>query len=211
MSNNHLTASLAAVALAGAALLTGCGSQGASADDPKPVANVSTSAPANPTAAKTPETPADIELAPGAAGPVKVGMSKAEVAATGVFDADVDSGIDGCPVHALVWKKKFGDTLDVEALENGEVASIGVRKPGPKTSSGLQIGSTYAEVLAANPGAKAVEAGYGQAGILVQDAKTGGWIGFLFNAELKDVKRTDKVSFIEITQGEKPSLMRDGC
>lgn len=206
MSTKHLATAIAAVALASATLLAGCGSQ--DSHDAKPVATVSSTAPGNPS---TPGTPTDIELAPGSAGPVKVGMSKTEVAATGVFDTDVDSGVEGCPAQALVWKKEFDDTLDVQALENGAVASIGVHKSGPKTASGLQVGSTYADVLAANPGAKAVEAGYGQTGILVHDATSGGWIGYLFDADLKDVKNTDKVSFIEITHGEKPSLMRDGC
>jgi hypothetical protein len=210
MSKKNLTVALVAAALAGTALFTGCGSKDPDTDA-TPNAAVTTSGDPTPSAPTTPETPADIELGAGSAGPVKVGMSKAEVTAIGVFDADVASGVDGCPVHALVWKKKFGDTLDVQALKDGSVASIGVRKPGPKTASGLQIGSSYADVLAANPGAKAVEAGYGQTGILVHDTATDGWIGYLFDAELKDVKDTDTVSFIEITQGKAPGLMRDGC
>lgn len=217
MKKQKIVALALATTLAGGlGALTACGSDGTT-NDAKPNASVSSPAeespatPETPTASATPDSPADLTLAPGAAGPVRVGMSKAEVAATGLFGNDTATGVEGCPVHGLTWIKPFSDTFDVQALKNGEVASIGVRKAGPTTASGLGIGSTLAEVLAANAGAKTVEAGYGQTGVLVRDAATNGWIGFLFDADLKDVKNTDPVSFIELTEGEKPSLMRDGC
>lgn len=196
MSTKQFTVALVAAVLAGSALLTGCGSNDS---DAAPVASIGTPG------------PADLQLAAGSAGPVKVGMTKAQAAATRVFDTDVADPTDGCPVHALLWKKQYGDALDVQALKNGEVASIGVRKAGPKTADGLQVGSSYADVLASNPGARVVAAGYGQAGVLVHDTANDGWIGYLFDAKPAKVAKTTKVSFIEITRGEKPSLMRDGC
>lgn len=156
-------------------------------------------------------SPADLTLSAGAAGPVNVGMSKADAVATGLFDVDLDPTVEGCTGQQLAWKETLGSTFDVQTLGNGEVASIGVRAAGPKTASGLGVGSTYAEVLAAVSDGAAIEAGYGQSGVLDFDAETGGWIGYLFNPDLEDLEQSHRVSFIEITQGERPSLMRDGC
>ncbi len=53
------------------------------------------------------------------------------------------------------------------------------------------------------------EAGYGQTGLFVSEGA--GWIGFLFNAKPDAVAATDTVTFVEVTRGAKPGLMRDGC
>lgn len=219
MKKTQIVGALIAIAISGGTgVLAGCGST----DSPESSAQAQTSAtPATSTpATPAPATPASstvatkpgpaVVLAPGQAGPVKVGMSKAEASATGLFDVDVDVDVAGCPVRPLTWKQAYSDALDVQTLKNGEVASIGVRGQGPKTQAGLGIGSSLAEVFAQYPRAKTVAAGYGQTGVLVQGSNEG-WIGFLFNPEPQDVKSTSKVSFIELTSGEKPSLIRDGC
>ncbi|MET0931358.1 MAG: hypothetical protein ABWX74_17690, partial [Aeromicrobium sp.] len=56
-----------------------------------------------------------------------------------------------------------------------------------------------------------VEAGYDQSGMFDFDDEDGGWIGYLFNATIDDLQDSDQVSFIEVTKGTQPSLMRDGC
>jgi hypothetical protein len=208
MNKIKLAGVLLATTLAfGTGVLTACGT----ADDAK--AQTGTSATADPTInhPETPTSPADLELSAGTAGPITVGMTKTEAAATGLFATDVASGVDGCKVHELAWTKPFDGTFDVQALRDGTVASIGVHKAGPKTDDGVGVGSSYADVLAAHPGAKAVEAGYGQTGVLVHDDATDGWIGYLFNAQVQSIADNDTVTFIELTNGEKPSLMRDGC
>lgn len=202
---------LAATLAGGLGALAGCGSADDAPAAAQPNAAVTTSAAPTTAAApsSTPDAPEDLVLAPGAAGPVKVGISKAALAATGLFEV-VPPATEGCN-PSLSWVAPYADTFDVQVKKNGELASIGVRESGPTTESGLGVGSTLAEVLAANPGSKAVEAGYGQTGVLVKDSATDGWIGYLFDAAPKDVENNDKVSFIELTEGEKPSLMRDGC
>lgn len=214
MKKQQLVALALATTLAGGlGTLAGCGSADDTGTGAQPNAAVST-----PAAPATTQTPApstaldsvdDLVLSPGAVGPVKVGMTKAELTATKLFEV-VPPAAEGCN-PALAWVAPFAGTFDVQVKKNGELASIGVLKAGPTTGSGLGVGSTLADVLAANTGAKTVEAGYGQTGVRVYDSATKGWIGYLFDVELKDAKSTDKVTFIELTEGEQPSLMRDGC
>jgi hypothetical protein len=156
--------------------------------------------------------PGDVlELAPGAVGPVRVGMSKSEALATGYFVADVPSPAEGCPDRELSWKDEYVNTYDVQTLGNGEITSIGVRGEGIVTADGIGPGSTLDEVRAQYPDEELVEAGYGQSGIRFFDPQDGGWIGFLFEEPVDSVQGSDEVFFVEVTQGAEPSLMRDGC
>jgi hypothetical protein len=139
---------------------------------------------------------------------VSAGITKDEAVATGLFDADVD-GVEGCTFE-LQWKKEFKG-VDVLTLENGTVSSLGVTAGGPKTSEGVGVGSTLAEVKAAYPELSAVEAaGFDQAGAFhtVGDDH----IGFLFgDATPTKIIDASKVSFMEVTTGKKPELIRSGC
>lgn len=216
MNTKRIVGAIVAVIVAGtvgvlANLLT---TNDGSTAETKP--GTSTSEPATPTpspaATPTASLPEDLVLSAGAAGPVKAGMDKAAAVATGLLIANEQVPVEGCPVPPLSWKASFAKTFDVQTLGNGEVASIGVHRPGPTTASGLGVGSTYAEVLAAvEDGTAAVEAGYGQSGVREYDPNTGGWIGYLFDAALDDLDASDQVTFIEITKGGEPGLMRDGC
>ena len=194
---------LAVVIAAGLGVLANTAFNGANAADATGTARTSTA----PSAA--PSTGSDIVLAPGSAGPVTVGMTKHRALDTGLFHNDVPAIVDGCPSLPLVWKAPFDAALDVQTLPDGEVASIGVRAEGPATAEGLGVGSTYAAVQARYAGAKAVPAGYGQSGVLVQDGDA--WIGFLFDTTADLVTPDTEVTFVEVTEGEAPSLMRDGC
>jgi hypothetical protein len=158
-----------------------------------------------------PTAPADFVIAPGAVGPVSAGMSKTEALATGLFDADVAASVDGCPTVPLTWKKPYSDVLDVQTVGNGEIVSIGVRAEGPTTDDGLGIGSLFADVQAGVEDDTPVDAGYGQSGLFDFDAETGRWIGYLFDAPADEVEAGDPVTFVEVTKGSQPSLMRDGC
>lgn len=157
------------------------------------------------------DAPDELIITPGAVGPVKAGMSKADALATGYFVADVAAPVDGCPARPLSWKDEYVNTYDVQTLGNGEIASIGVFGDGVLTDQGVGVGSTYDEVSAAYPDETLVEAGYVQSGIRVFDRQDGGWVGFLFDTTTARIKGSDKVTFVEVTQGGEPSLMRDGC
>jgi hypothetical protein len=195
-------------------------------DDPKdkPTASASTTA-TTPAPDKTetvapvktntaPATPvlqpaASLRILPGQVGPVKVGMSKAEAYATGYLDKDVPS--KNCDsVDRLVWKDAYKPYFDMFTLDDGEVSAIGIFKPGPRTRSGLQIGSTYASVKAVlGEDSSPMEAGYSQTGLMVNEGDS--WIGFLFDGQPDTVAESAPVVFIEVTRGRLPDLLRDGC
>ncbi len=147
----------------------------------------------------------------GAVGPVRAGMSKAEALATGYFVADVAAPADGCPARPLSWKDEYVNTYDVQTLGNGQITSLGIFGDGVLTDRGVGVGSTYEEVAAAYPDSPLVEAGYLQAGLRVFDKQNGGWVGFLFDTTTDAITSSDEVTFVEVTQGGEPSLMRDGC
>lgn len=149
-----------------------------------------------------------LRIVAGAVGPVQVGMSKKAAYATGYFDADVP--VPGCDrVDDLVWKSGYKDQLDVLTNDDGSVQSIGIWGSAPRTRSGLGVGSTYESVIGVIGEVEPEDAGYGQTGVYVSEGD--GWIGFLFNPAPGDISPTDTVSFIEVTSGAKPGLIRDGC
>ncbi len=150
-------------------------------------------------------------LAPGSFGPVSVGMSKEDAIATGLLEAGTEAPVEGCPVPPLLWKAPYDEQLDVQVTEQGKIASIGTWKgAGIKTTAGIGLGSTLAEVQDAYPDASAPkESGYGQSGVIVTDGDK--HIGFLFNPPPAELKESDTVTFIEVTRGNEPALMRDGC
>lgn len=153
----------------------------------------------------------ELTLGPGVVGPITAGMSKSEALATGYFVADVAGPAEGCLVLPLAWKDAYAETFDVHTLDNGEIVSIGVRGDSVTTGDGIGVGSTYDEVAAQYPDESLVEAGYGQSGLRFFDRENGGWIGFLFDAPPNDIERSAPVTFVEVTKGVEPSLMRDGC
>jgi hypothetical protein len=150
-------------------------------------------------------------LAPGRAGPVEVGMSTRAALATGFLDADVPGTTDGCPDLPLAWKPALADTFDVQTLGNGEISSIGVRGTGPRTTAGLGVGSTAAEVRRVVDEDTAQDAGFGQSALFEYDGQTGRWIGYLFDASPDRLRDSDVVSFVELTKGVQPELVRSGC
>ncbi|GAA3517726.1 hypothetical protein GCM10022234_11440 [Aeromicrobium panaciterrae] len=193
-------------------------------DNAKPNATASTTA-TTPAPDKVSESPAtqtvappaapvlqpasSLRILPGQVGPVKVGMTKAEAYATGYFDKDVQS--KNCDaVERLQWKPAYQGTFDIFTLDDGEVSAMGIFKAGPRTRSGLQIGSTYKAVKdVLGEESQPMEAGYSQTGLFVNEGDS--WIGFLFDGDPDTISDNAKVVFIEVTRGRLPDLMRDGC
>jgi len=182
----------------------------------------------SPTAPATSQTPtpeptadakssADLELAPGRVGPADVGMTKASAIATGLFDADVDRGEDeACGgVQLLAWKERFKG-VDVLTDDQGTIVSMGIGSAdGPRTKDGFGVGTRFGELIEVYGGDLSAPeaAGYGQVGVYVQDDDA--WLGYLFG-KADSVEKLDndpglEVTFVEVTRGDKPGLMRDGC
>ena len=192
-------------------VLSACGSD----DSPEPAASPSPqpSATPEPTDASPTEpapTPANLVVVPGAIGPVRADMSKAEALKTGFFNADVPPPVEGCDPFPLRWKKKFKG-VDVLTRDDGSIASLGAFEGGPKTSKGIGYGSTLAQVIKAYPNlSPVVDAAFGQAG--AYEFQGDEFIGFLFGEEtVSSIKQSSKVTFMEVTVGDKPEMMRSGC
>lgn len=149
-----------------------------------------------------------LRIIPGAVGPVQAGMTKSVAYATGYFDADVP--VPACNrTDDLVWKAGYSEQLDVSTRDDGSVSAIGIRGSGPRTRSGLGVGSTYESVQAVLGDVPPELAGFNQTGLFVSEGN--GWIGFLLNTTPDAVTATDTVTFIEVTSGERPGLTRSGC
>jgi hypothetical protein len=197
-------------------LTAACGDKkdGATAD-PTTATTAATTPPTTPTPATSttsaPPVPAPLLVSPGKVGAAEVGMTKAQAVATGLFDADVNTGDDGClAVVPLRWKKSFGTSVDVLLNKSQRISSMGIMKGGPKTTTGIAVGSTLAQVKAAYPAVTSVvSAGFDQSGNFV--AAGDRWLGFLYNEKPGAITGSSKVTFMEVTNGAKPDLIRDGC
>jgi hypothetical protein len=197
-----------AIALVAVLLVAGCSTD----DGPKkPEATTASPTPApTPSATATAVAPDDLVVELGAVGPARAGMSKADALKTGLFDADVPPPVEGCPNFPLKWKKQYKG-VDVLTRDDGSISSVGVFKGGPKTAKGIGYGSTLDDLTKAYPNlSPVVDAGFNQAGAYEFSDDT--FIGFLFgDATVSSIKGSSKITFIEVTAGDKPDLIRDGC
>ena len=207
---------VAAVALLFLLPLAACGD-----DEPDtsgtPTTTATSAAPTTTVPTADAASSADLELGPGRVGPVEVGMTKAQAVATGLFDADVDRGEgETCGgVQPLLWKDRFKG-VDVLTDDQGTIVSMGVTSAGgPRTKEGFGVGTRFGELIEVYGGDLGAPeaAGYGQVGVYVQDDDA--WLGYLFG-DADSVEKLDndpglEVTFVEVTRGDKPGLMRDGC
>lgn len=159
--------------------------------------------------------PGDVRIAPGRFDTVRIGDSLESAAESGYFVLDVKT--PGCGTRAIWPTKSWRRSIDVyQGFEDetiGTVGTIGVTGDGISTREGVGIGATVADL----------EAAYGERLIgprrndlsqwsyFIRTNRR--WLGFLTDASARDGKPTSdaEVTFIEITQGRRPGLYRDGC
>lgn len=194
--------------LASVLLVAAMGFAGCTAKTPKPAEETTRPAPSPTQTVTEPLTLESLILAPGAVGPVTIGMSEDEAMETGLFEPIDMADYELCPPPAQIqWKPDF-EGLDVFAHE-GTILSLGVFSPGPHTVEGIAVGSTMAQVREVYGDVTEVSLGYDQTGIQIQDGDK--WIGFLFDEPIGSTTSDSLVRFIEVTTGDKPALIRDGC
>ena len=86
-----------------------------------------------------------------------------------------------------------------------------ISPPRTKTAKGIGVGSSLGALRSAygDQLSPAVDAGFDQAGVYL--AEDDQWLGFLFDTKRDAITDNSKITFMEVTRGEKPALIRDGC
>jgi hypothetical protein len=186
-------AAIAVLLLAGA-----CGSD-TPADEPSPTESPAASEPAA----------EELVAAPGAIGPVQVGMTIDEANATGLFEPREVADDDPCKDEygPIQWKAPNTEALMVD-VEGGKISLLGIREDTVKTAKGVGVGSTWADVKAAYPDAKVEESQADGSTVFRQDGEK--YLGLAFIELPDDVKNSSKVVFMEAA-GEKSAVYLSGC
>ena len=186
---------MAVLLLAGA-----CGGSDTPADDPTPTESPAASVPAA----------EELVAAPGAIGPVQVGMTVDEANATGLFEPREVADDDPCKDEygPIQWKAPNTEALMVD-VEDDKISLLGIRDT-VKTAKGVGIGSTWADVKAAYPDAKVEESqALGGSTIYLRDGEK--WLGMGFSHEPDKFQDSTKVDFMEVASGSKPAVALSGC
>ncbi|GAA3536617.1 hypothetical protein AFL01nite_11190 [Aeromicrobium flavum] len=149
------------------------------------------------------------DVVPGAIEPILVGTPVDDAVATGLVERD-DSG-KVCEGTRYVWAGDLADGFDLQVRPDGTIASLGMRKDGAETAQGISVGNSYGFLRRAYGTALSdpEEAGYSQTGLFVREGSR--WIGFLFDENPERLSDGARITMVEVTEGDKPSLMRDGC
>ena len=186
-------AAIAVLLLAGA-----CGSD-TPAEEPTPTESPAASEPAA----------EELVAAPGAVGPVQVGMTLDEANATGLFEPREVADDDPCKDEygPIQWKAPNTETLMVD-VKDDKISRLGIRDT-VKTAKGVGAGSTLADVEAAYPDAKIEDSVALGSTIYRTDGEK--WLGMGFEETPDEIKDDSKVLFMEATLGEKPPTYLSGC
>jgi hypothetical protein len=167
-----------------------------------------------PTATQAPSAsePAEEKLAaaPGAIGPVQVGMTVDEANATGLFEPRDVPEDDPCKeaYASIQWKAPNTDALMVAVDQDDRIALLGIRG-SVKTAEGVGVGSTLADVKAAYTDAKVEDSQADGSTIYRQDGEK--WLAIAFVETPDEIKDSSKVVFMEAASGEKPAAYLSGC
>jgi len=191
-------AAITVLLLAGA-----CGGSDSPKDEPAPTTSPSASEPAA----------EELVAAPGAIGPVQVGMTVDEANATGFFEPRETPDDDPCKdaYGPIQWKAPNTENLmvgvDTGGADKDTITVMGIRE-SVKTAKGIGVGSTLADVKAAYPDAKVEDSQALGSTIYRQDGEK--WLGFGFVETPDEIKDDSKLVFMEVAL-EKPTVYLSGC
>lgn len=148
---------------------------------------------------------------PGTFEPVRVGDNVDKYVAAGYLVADIkrESICDG---NYWKWAGQLSEGLDVVANNEGVIGSLGMQRDGLETAEGISIGNTL-QALRDTYGKELSEPqanDYGLAGVFLQ-GNGDGWLGFGFEVAPDKLKPTSRVTFMEVSKGRQPGMLRDGC
>lgn len=149
-------------------------------------------------------------VVPGAFEPVPVGAEIQVPIDAGFMERDPKRE-QSCEGTFWKWKGQLAEGLDVIVGADQRITALGMSKPGLETVEGISIGNSFAAVDKTYAGRLEgpVRMEYGQAGVFLRDGDK--WIGFGFDNEPGRLTDDSRVAFIEVTQGARPGLLRDGC
>ncbi|MGI9085810.1 MAG: hypothetical protein ACR2FE_11065 [Aeromicrobium sp.] len=151
----------------------------------------------------------ELVAAPGAIGPALAGMTVEEANATGLFEPREEVADDPCKDEnpPIQWKAPNTETLTVR-VKGDTISSLGVRD-GVETAKGIGVGSTYGDVKAAYPDAKAEPSQALGSTVYRQDGDK--WLGMGFDEDPDNVEDASKLLYMEVSVGEKPATFLSGC
>lgn len=149
---------------------------------------------------------------PGRIGPIEVGMSVTDAAATGFLRRDLSLN-EVCNGTRHYWTASWGEGIEIlsSGRDTGTITSIGLSLPEAETAEGVTIGSTYADLKQAY-GEDLIDVspeGVDPRGVFLRDGQR--YIGFKFARGAGGVTDASKVTFIEMTRDRLPSLDRSLC
>jgi hypothetical protein len=149
-------------------------------------------------------------VVPGAFEPVRVGMSIQQAVDTGFMERDPQRE-QACEGTFWKWKGQWSAGLDVLVGADKQISSLGMSKDGLETPEGISIGNSYGAVdkTYGDRLEGPVRMDYGQAGVFLRDGDN--WLGFGFDNKPGQLADNSRVVFIEVTRGNRPGLLRDGC
>jgi len=147
---------------------------------------------------------------PGAFEPIRVGMSVQQAIDTGFIERDPQRE-QACEGTFWKWKGQLSQGLDLIVGEDKRIAALGMSRAGLETPEGISIGNSYAAVdnTYGDRLEGPVRMDYGQAGVFLRDGNN--WIGFGFDNKPGQLADDSRVAFIEVSEGNRPGLIRDGC
>lgn len=147
---------------------------------------------------------------PGAFEPVQVGAEVQTAIDAGLMEPDRQRE-ESCEGTFWKWKGQLAQGLDVIVGPDGRIAALGMSRPGLETPEGISIGNSFGALVETYgdrlEGPQRME--YGQAGAFLREGDK--WIGFGMDNEPGQLADDSRIAFIEVSQGNRPGLIRDGC